>query len=113
MRSTLLWLSLGAVALVACAHEGPPAPTQDGKLALAQVQVRQIATACELYLQDKGKTPESLNQLVPDYLVLLANDPWGQKFTYPAEPGTCEVMAKAPEGQTISSKAQLPTAYTK
>ncbi len=107
------WLSLGAAALIGCAHEGPPAPTQDGKLALAQVQVRQIATACERYKQDKGQPPEFLNQLVPEYLALIANDPWGQKFTYPSEPGTCEIVAKPPDGQAISSRAQLPTAYTK
>jgi hypothetical protein len=52
--------------------------------------------------------------LVPKHLELIANDPWGKKFVYPNEPGTCEVVSKGPDGQqTISSKGELPTAYTK
>jgi hypothetical protein len=110
----LAGLGVLKLALAGCATSGVPAPTQDSKLAVAQVQVRQVATACEKYKQDKGSAPERLNQLVPDYLELIANDPWGKKFVYPVEQGTCEVVSRGPDGlQTISSKGELPTAYTK
>ena len=109
MRLSVHWFALTALA-AACAHAPPH---EDGKVSVAKVQVRQIATACEQYLKEKGSAPESLQQLVPQYLELIANDPWGNKFDYPAAPGTCEVATTAPDGSRITSKGEAPTAYTK
>jgi type II secretory pathway pseudopilin PulG len=107
---------LVAAAVIGCA--GAQRPREDGKVSVARVQARQMATACEQYRVDKGKAPDTLNDLVPAYLELIANDPWGNKFVYPAEAGACVVVSKGPDGRSgssddISSKGELPTAYTK
>lgn len=106
----------GALFAAGCASA--PRAGEDGKVSVAKVQVRQIATACEQYRVEKGAPPESLQQLVPQYLELIANDPWGNKFVYPAAPGTCEIASLGPDGQRgtdddLSSKGEAPTAYTK
>lgn len=105
-------------ALLAAGCASAPRAGEDGKVSVARVQVRQVATACELYRIDKGSPPETLQQLVPTYLELIANDPWGNKFVFPAAPGTCEIASTGPDGlrgtaDDISSKGEAPTAYTK
>ena len=107
-----------AGALFAAGCASAPRAGEDGKVSVAKVQVRQIATACEQYLKDKGAPPSSLRALVPDYLELIANDPWNEYFIYPANPGTCEIASAGPDRQRgtaddISSKGEAPTAYSK
>src|SRR6267378_4325888 len=114
-RLTANGLVAAASIIASCAGGQRPA---NGKVSVARVQVRQIATACEQYRVDKGKAPDTLNDLVPAYLELIANDPWGNKFAYPVEAGACVVVSKGPDGRSgssddISSKGEAPTAYTK
>jgi hypothetical protein len=52
--------------------------------ALRVAEVRQIATAAELYYNDRGQYPTSLNDLTPDYLNTIPTAPT------PAEPGCTE-----------------------
>jgi len=102
------------LAALGCAH-GPDPRQNESKIAVARVQVRQISTACEQFHVDTAKYPERLNELVPKHLELIAKDPWGSDFVL--EPGSCEVRSLGPDrmagADDISSKGELPTAYTK
>jgi hypothetical protein len=108
-------IALAAAALLAaCAG----APVRDNNVDLARVQVRRLMTACEAYKAANGKTPENLNQLIPQQMEVIPKDPWGHDFVYPATPGTCDVVSKGPDGaqgssDDISSHGEQPTAYTK
>ena len=62
----------------------------DGILAGAKLVV-----ACNRYAQDKGRWPETLAELVPDYLGAVPRDPYdGEPFRYSAEKGLVWAVGK-------------------
>jgi len=55
----------------------------------ATLRAARLAIACELYRREHGKLPESLAELVPDYLPQIPADPFdGQPMRYRRDAGT-------------------------
>lgn len=53
-----------------------------GRRAAAQMQVKNIEGALGMYYADHYEFPSSLNDLVPDYLKKVPNDPWENPYVY-------------------------------
>lgn len=58
-----------------------------GQKAAAQMQIKNIEGALEMYYADKYKYPPDLESLVPEYLKKLPKDPWGNPYIY-SPPGS-------------------------
>ena len=59
------------------------------KVRRARADISQYAGAVDLYYADKGRFPDprdGLKALVPEYVKVLRNDPWGRPYVY-ARPG--------------------------
>lgn len=53
-----------------------------GQRAAAQVQIRGFEGALDMYYADNYKYPDSLSELVPDYIKKVPNDPWKNPYYY-------------------------------
>ncbi|MFH0822729.1 MAG: type II secretion system protein GspG [Pseudomonadota bacterium] len=73
---------LSVTAAVHWAERTPTTPTEEAWSLEGQRRVREIADAVERYRNDTGSLPNNLEQLVPQYLPALGNDPWGRPFGY-------------------------------
>ncbi len=58
-----------------------------GQRAAAQMQVKNIEGALEMYYADKYQYPPDLASLVPEYLKKVPMDPWGNPYIY-SPPGS-------------------------
>ncbi|MDJ0521669.1 MAG: type II secretion system protein GspG [Planctomycetota bacterium] len=105
-NSTLfLLLALGMG--VACAGEEPTAPrSPESRIVEAQVRMRMIGTAIDLYRMSYKKLPDSLpvltetDDLSPDpFLHSVPKDPWGNSYEYRVvDRKTYEMRSFGPDG---------------
>lgn len=58
-----------------------------GQRAAAQMQVKNIEGALEMYYADKYEYPPDLESLAPEYLKKIPKDPWGNPYIY-SRPGS-------------------------
>jgi hypothetical protein len=83
-------------------YRGLATAVQDYPLRRARELMVQIARASESYQRDHGRTPATLDELVPVKIASVPNDPWGHPFLY-ASTGrgyrlTCQGADGAPGG---------------
>jgi hypothetical protein len=88
-------------------YRGLATAVQDYPLRRARELMVQIARASESYQRDHGRTPATLDELVPVKIASVPNDPWGHPFLY-ASTGrgyrlTCQGADGAPGGSADSA----------
>lgn len=82
------------------------APNQ-GKLTACKSNLKNLATACEMYSTDnKGHYPSSVSLLTPNYLKVIPNCPAAGADTYSA------TYQSAPPSEDKSAEAETMGAYT-
>lgn len=74
------------------------------KVRRARADIANYAGAIDLYYGDKGHFPDvrdGLKVLVPEYLKVLRNDPWGRPYAYarPGRGGPYEVVSFGGDGR--------------
>lgn len=77
-----------------------------GKKATAQLQISQLAEACEEYRMNTGKYPESLDQLLEEdpatgeaWFDRIPLDPWGNEYAYDVVNGRAVITSYGRDGE--------------
>ena len=65
-------------------YKGLATAVQDYPVRRARQLMVQIARASESFQRENGRTPATLNELVPAKIAGVPNDPWGHPFLYAA-----------------------------
>ena len=71
------------------------------RLGVTLGDLRSISNATNSYHLRFESYPDSLSELVPDFLESLPQDPWGQPYVF-IEPGKCrafDVYSRGPDGK--------------
>jgi general secretion pathway protein G len=68
------------------------------RVQVAQVEVRSLANAVQLFAMEHGAPPDALAQLVPRQLSELKKDPWGNDYGYRREGAAFEIRSLGPDG---------------
>ena len=55
---------------------------KEAQIRSAQLDLKQISNAVDLYHVETGQWPDGIQQLAPKYLKDLHKDPWGIDYTY-------------------------------
>jgi len=90
---------LAAVALPKFGNQGVQA-----RIKIAKGEMKSMATAVDLYQIEKGKYPGSLQELVPELMELIPNDPWDQPYNYQKSGSSFTITCNGPEGKPFSYK---------
>jgi len=84
-------------------YKGLATAVQDYPVRRARELMVQIARASESFRRENGRTPASLDELVPTKIASIPNDPWGHPFVYAATASgyrlTCQGADGAPGGR--------------
>lgn len=82
-------LMFGGVLLPAIIAPNMVRAKAQGQLSACQSNLKNIAAACEMFASDnKGRYPQSLEQLEPNYLKYLPDCPAAHKMNYVYKPGS-------------------------
>jgi hypothetical protein len=66
----------------------------------ALTDVKVISTAIDQYESDKGLLPNSLKELIPEYVKTIFEDPWGREYQYsPTEDRKLRVYSLGSDGE--------------
>jgi hypothetical protein len=52
-----------------------------------------------LYRQETGRSPKTLNELVPRYVREVHRDSWGNDYRFTLDGGTSEIRSAGPNGR--------------
>jgi general secretion pathway protein G len=74
------------------------------KVRRARADIANYAGAVDLYYADRGRFPDprdGLKALVPEYVKVLRNDPWGRPYVYarPGRGGQYDVVSLGADGR--------------
>ncbi len=88
-------------------YKGLATAVQDYPARRARELMVQLARASESFRRETGRTPATLDELVPAKIASVPNDPWGHPFLYAATAQgyrlTCQGADGAPGGRAESA----------
>ncbi len=66
-------------------YEAANQMSQFSKALLVKEDFRAIGRACEMYKARRDKYPDTIQQLLPEYVKKVMKDPWGRPYLYVAD----------------------------